>query len=222
MTYVIAQPCVDVKDKSCIEQCPVDCIYEGGRALYINPDECIECGACEPACPMDAVYYDADLPADLAGAAAAVAEPAGQHGVEAFREALLVVVYELVDPAVHAGGHRAVGGQKHRVRPGADQGQRLEVIAQRQLPLHGLQPDRRRDVRQHMVTGEKESAAIVGVDHVAGGVTQRGDHFQPATAYRDRRGLGQPPIWCFPLPGPRTVGDRLVPFAAYPLGAGPR
>jgi NAD-dependent dihydropyrimidine dehydrogenase PreA subunit len=69
MTYVIAQPCVDVKDKSCIDQCPVDCIYEGGRALYINADECIECGACEPACPMDAVYYDADLPADLVGAA---------------------------------------------------------------------------------------------------------------------------------------------------------
>ena len=42
MTYVIAQPCVDVKDKSCIEECPVDCIYEGGRALYIQPDECVE------------------------------------------------------------------------------------------------------------------------------------------------------------------------------------
>jgi NAD-dependent dihydropyrimidine dehydrogenase PreA subunit len=69
MTYVIAQACVDVKDKSCIEQCPVDCIYEGSRALYINPDECIECGACEPACPMGAVYYDADLPAEFAAAA---------------------------------------------------------------------------------------------------------------------------------------------------------
>jgi NAD-dependent dihydropyrimidine dehydrogenase PreA subunit len=70
MTYVIAEPCVDVKDRSCIEQCPVDCIYEGGRALYINPDECIECGACEPACPMEAIYYDADLPEVYAGATA--------------------------------------------------------------------------------------------------------------------------------------------------------
>jgi NAD-dependent dihydropyrimidine dehydrogenase PreA subunit len=62
MTYVIAQPCTDVMDKSCIQECPVDCIYEGGRALYINPDECIDCGSCEPACPEDAVYFDADLP----------------------------------------------------------------------------------------------------------------------------------------------------------------
>jgi NAD-dependent dihydropyrimidine dehydrogenase PreA subunit len=69
MTYVIAQPCVDVKDKSCIEQCPVDCIYEGARALYINPVECIECGACEPACPMEAVYYDIELPAEFSAAA---------------------------------------------------------------------------------------------------------------------------------------------------------
>jgi len=68
MTYVIAEPCTDVKDRSCIEQCPVDCIYEGGRALYINPDECIECGACEPACPVEAVYYDADVPDESAGA----------------------------------------------------------------------------------------------------------------------------------------------------------
>lgn len=42
MTYVIGQPCVDVKDRSCIEKCPVDCIYEGGRSLYIHPDECVD------------------------------------------------------------------------------------------------------------------------------------------------------------------------------------
>jgi len=65
MTYVITDACVDVKDKSCIEQCPVDCIYEGGRALYINPEECIECGACEPVCPVEAVYFDSELPSEL-------------------------------------------------------------------------------------------------------------------------------------------------------------
>ncbi|WP_264005705.1 indolepyruvate ferredoxin oxidoreductase subunit alpha, partial [Mycolicibacterium sphagni] len=48
VTYVIAEPCVDVKDKACIEECPVDCIYEGARMLYIHPDECVDCGACEP------------------------------------------------------------------------------------------------------------------------------------------------------------------------------
>ena len=46
MPYFIAAPCIDVMDKSCIEECPVDCIYEGDRKLYINPRECIDCGAC--------------------------------------------------------------------------------------------------------------------------------------------------------------------------------
>ena len=52
MTYVITEPCIDVKDKSCIEECPVDCIYEGDRMLYIHPEECVDCGACEPVCPV--------------------------------------------------------------------------------------------------------------------------------------------------------------------------
>ncbi|MDR1078496.1 MAG: 4Fe-4S binding protein [Propionibacteriaceae bacterium] len=63
MTYVIAQPCVDTKDKACVDECPVDCIYEGTRMLYINPDECVDCGACEPVCPVEAVFYEDDLPA---------------------------------------------------------------------------------------------------------------------------------------------------------------
>ncbi|MEY4969862.1 MAG: hypothetical protein RLZZ277_93 [Actinomycetota bacterium] len=62
VTYVIAQPCVDVKDKSCREECPVDCIYEGSRMLYIQPDECVDCGACEPVCPVEAIYYEDDVP----------------------------------------------------------------------------------------------------------------------------------------------------------------
>ena len=67
MTYVIAQPCVDVKDRACVEECPVDCIYEGGRALYIHPDECVDCGACEPVCPVEAIFYEDDLPEELSG-----------------------------------------------------------------------------------------------------------------------------------------------------------
>jgi NAD-dependent dihydropyrimidine dehydrogenase PreA subunit len=65
MTYVIAQPCTDVMDKSCIQECPVDCIYEGARSLYINPDECIDCGSCEPVCPQEAVYFQDDLPEEF-------------------------------------------------------------------------------------------------------------------------------------------------------------
>lgn len=62
MTYIIAEPCVDIKDKSCIEECPVDCIYEGDRMLYIQPDECVDCGACEPVCPVEAIFYEDDVP----------------------------------------------------------------------------------------------------------------------------------------------------------------
>ena len=65
MTYVITQPCVDVMDKSCVDVCPVDCIhFEEGtdRKLYIDPDECIDCGACEPACPVSAIFAEDDTP----------------------------------------------------------------------------------------------------------------------------------------------------------------
>ena len=68
MTYVIAEPCVDVKNKACVDVCPVSCIYiedEGAdRMLYINPDECIDCGACEPECPVDAIFESSAVPAD--------------------------------------------------------------------------------------------------------------------------------------------------------------
>jgi NAD-dependent dihydropyrimidine dehydrogenase PreA subunit len=69
MTYVITQPCIDVMDKSCVDVCPVDCIhYDEGtdRKLYIDPDECIDCGACEPACPVSAIFAEDDVPADQA------------------------------------------------------------------------------------------------------------------------------------------------------------
>jgi len=66
MPYFIASPCIDVTDKSCIEECPVDCIYEGDRKLYINPGECIDCGACEPACPEGAIFTDFKAPPDMA------------------------------------------------------------------------------------------------------------------------------------------------------------
>jgi NAD-dependent dihydropyrimidine dehydrogenase PreA subunit len=64
MTYVIGTACVDVMEKSCVEDCPVDCIYEGARALYINPDECVDCGACKLVCHVEAIYYETDLPQD--------------------------------------------------------------------------------------------------------------------------------------------------------------
>lgn len=65
MTFVVTQACVDVLDKSCVSVCPVDCIYEGDRMMYINAAECVECGACEPVCPQEAIFYDEELPDDL-------------------------------------------------------------------------------------------------------------------------------------------------------------
>ncbi len=62
MAYVIAEPCVDVHDRGCVDECPVDCIYDGLRKSYIHPDECVDCGACEPVCPVEAIYYEDDVP----------------------------------------------------------------------------------------------------------------------------------------------------------------
>ena len=65
MPFVIAAPCVDVQDQACVRVCPVACIhFEVGkdRKLYIDPHECIDCGACEPACPVEAIYAEFDLP----------------------------------------------------------------------------------------------------------------------------------------------------------------
>ena len=70
MTYVIAEPCVDVLDRACVDECPVDCIYEGERMLYIHPDECVDCGAWEPVCPVEAIFYEDDLPEKWQGYAA--------------------------------------------------------------------------------------------------------------------------------------------------------
>jgi NAD-dependent dihydropyrimidine dehydrogenase PreA subunit len=61
MTFVVTDACVDVLDRSCIEECPVDCIYEGDRKMYINPTECIDCGLCEQLCPTLAAVADRDL-----------------------------------------------------------------------------------------------------------------------------------------------------------------
>jgi NAD-dependent dihydropyrimidine dehydrogenase PreA subunit len=64
MTYVIGSGCVDVMHKDCVQECPADCIYEGARSLYINPHECVDCGACKLVCEVGAIYYETDVPED--------------------------------------------------------------------------------------------------------------------------------------------------------------
>ena len=70
MAYIITEPCIGVKDKSCVAVCPVDCIHDGTMdvdgtnidMLWVNPDECIDCGLCEPECPVTAIFADSDVP----------------------------------------------------------------------------------------------------------------------------------------------------------------
>lgn len=62
MAYVICDPCAGAKDKACVEVCPCDCIYEGPRMLYINPAECIDCMACAPVCPVNAIFWEHEVP----------------------------------------------------------------------------------------------------------------------------------------------------------------
>jgi NAD-dependent dihydropyrimidine dehydrogenase PreA subunit len=70
MTYVITEPCIDVKDTACVDVCPVDCIhptasaddFENVNQLYIEPEECIDCGVCEPECPVEAIFMEEDVP----------------------------------------------------------------------------------------------------------------------------------------------------------------
>ena len=72
MAYVITEPCIGVKDAACVDVCPVDCIhprtdepaFAGAEQLFINPDECICCGACESECPVNAIYDEFDVPVE--------------------------------------------------------------------------------------------------------------------------------------------------------------
>ena len=62
MAYVVAEPCINCKYTDCVDVCPVDCFYEGVNFLAINPEDCIDCGACEPECPTEAIFEEDDLP----------------------------------------------------------------------------------------------------------------------------------------------------------------
>ena len=64
MTYIVNESCIKCKYTDCVEVCPVDCFYVGENMLVINPDECIDCGVCEPECPVDAIQADTDPGAD--------------------------------------------------------------------------------------------------------------------------------------------------------------
>ncbi len=62
MAHVVTEPCLGCKHTTCVEVCPVDCFHEGDRMLYIDPYECIDCGACIPVCPTEAIFHEDDVP----------------------------------------------------------------------------------------------------------------------------------------------------------------
>ncbi len=62
MAYVVTEPCVGCKYTDCVVVCPCDCFREGDTMLYIAPDECIDCDACKVECPVDAIFYEDDVP----------------------------------------------------------------------------------------------------------------------------------------------------------------
>ncbi len=67
MAHVVTQPCVGCKYTDCVVVCPMECFYGDATQLYIDPDDCIDCGACAPECPVEAIYLDADVPERWAG-----------------------------------------------------------------------------------------------------------------------------------------------------------
>ncbi|MFP5020732.1 ferredoxin [Pseudonocardia phyllosphaerae] len=82
MAYVVTEACIDVMDRACMEECPVDCIYPGDRMAYIHPDECVDCGKCMPACPSEAIHWEHKMPDDLQPFVSANAEFVSEHGLE--------------------------------------------------------------------------------------------------------------------------------------------
>ena len=62
MAYIVAEPCINCKYTDCVDVCPVDCFHEGVNFLAIHPEDCIDCGACEPECPTEAIFEEDELP----------------------------------------------------------------------------------------------------------------------------------------------------------------
>ncbi len=67
MTFVVTEPCFGCKYTDCVVVCPMECFHEGEQMLFIDPEECIDCGACQPECPVEAIFYEEDVPSQWEG-----------------------------------------------------------------------------------------------------------------------------------------------------------
>ena len=91
MAHVVTAPCFGCKYTDCVVVCPVECFYEGEKMLYIHPDECIDCGACEPECPVEAIFLDDNVPAEFSAFISLNAEMASQSPQITTKKSPLVV-----------------------------------------------------------------------------------------------------------------------------------
>ncbi len=81
MAYVVTAPCVGCKYTDCVTVCPCDCFHEGETMLYIDPDPCIDCGACAPECPVEAIFHEASVPPQWQHYIALNAQEASHHPI---------------------------------------------------------------------------------------------------------------------------------------------
>ena len=101
MPFVVTESCIKCKHTDCVDPCPVDCFHEGPNFLVIDPDECIDCALCEPECPVEAIYYEDDLPESQRHFLALNAELAAKWPV----------IYDVKDPLPEAAQWKDVEGK---------------------------------------------------------------------------------------------------------------
>ena len=102
MPYVVTERCIRCVYTDCVEVCPVECFHDAGELLVIDPQECIDCGACVPACPVDAIFFDEDL-------------PQGQEeflGINAKLSKISPIIFAAKDPYPKAQDYRDVSNKR--------------------------------------------------------------------------------------------------------------
>ena len=95
MTHVVAEPCFNCKYTDCVVVCPVECFYEGEAILFIHPEECIDCEACVPECPVAAIFHEDNLPAEWSDYTALNAEMASQCPVITEQKTSMAETHEI-------------------------------------------------------------------------------------------------------------------------------
>ena len=198
MTYVIALPCVDVKDRACVDECPDDCIYEGQRSLTIHPDDCVDCGACEPVCPVEAIFYEDDVPPEWKDYTQVNAEFFDELGSPGGAASLGVIeadhpLIAALPPQQAQGGVIAVAGAGERPR----RAEVLVALREADAPL-GV-ADVAGQTGVHVNTARFHLDALVAEGAVVRTVEQPSGPGRPRTVYAPRPGMDRAGIRSYRL-----------------------